>query len=109
VNQVRTIGREPFFVVGPSNSLGDGPPFLQAEEPEPWRYRRRPRGLCLLAGGLPRLWTWRHRLRVFFGGLLPRLARPRSALLPGSLRLICKHWRHRPHRHRRIPQQRENG
>src|SRR5689334_5276569 len=83
VNQVRTVRSQSLFVVGPSNSLGDGPPFFQAEEPEPWRYRRGPRGLCLVIGGLPRLWTWRHRLRVLLGRPVAcLLARPRCALLP---------------------------
>src|SRR5215467_2092458 len=56
VNQVRTIRRQPLFVVGPSDSLRDRAPFIQAEQAVAGRYRRWPRCLRLLPWRLPSRW-----------------------------------------------------
>ena len=108
VHQVRTIRRQPLFVVRPSDSLCDLPSFFQGKKPVARRYHRRPRRLRLLRRRwLPCLCTRRHlglcagslfarpgirRVRLCFmrRGLRPRLLAQRCRLrvLVGGLRRL---------------------
>ena len=87
VNEVRTVRRQPLFVIGPSDSLCDRAPLVQGQKPVARRYRGWARHLRLGAGGwFACLRTRGCRLRFCAGGGLHRLGISlRCALWPGSL------------------------